>query len=272
MRQNRSYFDPTDDLSILGIARPTGVDDALGSLAALTAIAHASPEPADFLDLTPEKVAEVVDQHARAIVARDHVRTNMPWLTKQTEKRVRRAYLDAAADLIDQLHALAAKHLAVILTAAKHLRPDDTAESVVERGGEALKLWRKREEIDTAAMHLDLIADVTDMLARAIGRLPGNAYSHPWVWFTKVDTDDQASALQHIFSKADGVGGGLLAAAHAGHALTFAKPEDVAARSAAILASRDKPAIARQQAAEREAAANRAEGQRWVDAAERVIA
>lgn len=241
------YYDPSQHLDSLGIARPEGVDNAnaahakIRSLAAGEHLCEVAPHTT-----TAEHLVERMREYVEGRALQAYAREIEPQFGRQARQEVREAYAADASRLLEELRAATTSPLKLITTAAQHIGPDDDGASVVERDQAVIKAWRNREQIDAAADTLDSILGATQALADLTGNLPSGEFP-TLLWWTEVSDHHELDALEEVWS-ADCPGSGYLALAHAGHELRLATPDQLAKRVVAVASSRHMEAIAGERA------------------------
>lgn len=265
------FFDPSPILTDLGIPEPSEVADAYKMAGTVQALANLSP--AEVLPHTTS-AATVEDDMRRYLIERE-LRTYAQEMNRHFQRHAhdltRDIYRRTAPDLIPEVSKRAEKPLKVITDAAKHLHPDDTAETAIERGKAATDAWRKRDQLEEARGLLSRAAQVQRMLGELVRTIPANTPEHDLLWWVDAEDHNHLARLVHE-TDANGPGGRFLALAHAGHSLALATPEQFMSRVQHIAETAEDESTRGQRAARaRIEARNREIGERLVAAHERTM-
>lgn len=265
------FFNPSLTLTDLGIPEPPEVAEAHEMAVIVRTLANVAP-PAPSPRTT---TAETVEDDMRRYLADRELRSLAQETNRDFERHAndltRNIYYKAAPGLIPEVSKRAGKPLKLITDAAKHITPDDTAETILERDKAAADTWRKREDLDAAWSLLNAAARVQRMLGEMVRTIPANTPEHELLWWVDVTDHHHLARLEHE-SNVDCPGGRFLALAHAGHALALATPEEFMTRVRHVEETAEAEATRGQRAAlAREEARNRDIGERLVNAHERVM-
>lgn len=268
------FFDPHQTLTDLGIPHPPEVAAATemsNVLRAMSFGADQRPVPNPRTS-TPETLkddmrAHLADVGMRAL-AQDLVRN----FESHARDTIRDVYFRAAPTLIPDITKRAGKHLKIITDAARHIGPDDTAETVLERDKAAIDTWRNRDTLDDARGVLDAATQVLRMLGELVRTIPTNTPEHDLLWIVDADDHNHLARLTAEFHRADCPGSHYLALAHAGHTLAVATPDEFMARVHTIESAAEAEATFEQRKAQaREQARNRDFGERMVETHQRLM-
>lgn len=222
----------TQSLSALGVDRPGGVDEAYTASAEAHRLAFTPPHPVDPATTTAQRVAEDLARYARdESIQKLAQRMNVDF-ERVANRAARDAFVADNARLRTEITKATHQPLRTVAKFAKHLRPDDTAESVLSRGNESVNAWRDRATLGDAVNKLDAAQNAAELLAVLIGdtrrgKIPAR---HWWLG------DTENPATPDMWNRS-GVGRGYLAAHIAGHQLALADVHHAAARQAAEIAA-----------------------------------
>jgi hypothetical protein len=266
------YYDPTGTLADLGIPEPAEITEAYEMASIVRRLANISASEVLPHTTTTETVVDDMRRYLADRELRGYAQEVNRHFQRHADDLARQIYFKAAPTLIPEICKRAAKPLKVITDAAKHITPDDTAETVLERTKAAADTWRKRAQLDEAASLLRATAHAVQMLGELVKTIPANAPDHPLLWWTDVDDHNHLARLTHEVKGADCPGGMFLALTHAGHDLDLAMPAEYMERVRHIEGTAQAEATRGQRAArEREGERNRQLGERLVAAHERVM-
>lgn len=260
--------DPTYYLNTLGLDEPSELAGIYALAAEVRAMANVCqapiPSPHDGR-FTAANIADAIRDRVIAEREQAWARANLPDFERHASTAARELYADKASEYLPKIAKTTTKPLQQLTGAAKHLRSDDTADTVIERGEAAIGAWKAREALEDADGMLSAAAalsayfgqrlpDSTRETRKTIRDLPEVLW---WLDIRDHSTLEQVDGELWDSSGADR----WLEVIRAGHKPKLATPTEAIARAEAIADSRRAAAVFVGRNEEKQRATQRA----WLD-------